>query len=100
MQVFQTEVDWLGHKLLPEGITPKITKTEAILQLSPPKSLKQLGSFMGSINHLAKFFLNAASLTEKLRLLLREENERKKVKSVKIQVKNFECGEEYSEIFE
>ena len=37
---FQTEVNWLGHKLSPEGITPKITKTEAILQLSPPKSRK------------------------------------------------------------
>ena len=37
---FQTEVNWLGHKLSPEGITPKITKTEAILQLSPLKSLK------------------------------------------------------------
>ena len=24
---FQSEVNWLGHKLTPEGITPKVTKT-------------------------------------------------------------------------
>ena len=55
---------------------------------------------MGSINHLAEFIPNAASLTEKLRPLLREENEKKKLKRVKIQVKKFEWGEEHSEIFE
>ena len=66
-EFFQTEVNWLGHKLSPEGITPKITKTVAILQLRPPKLLKQLRFFMGSIKHRAKFIPNAASLTEKLK---------------------------------
>ena len=98
-EFFQNELNWLGHKLLSEGISPKITKTEAILKLSPPKSLKQFRSFMGSLNHLAKFIPNAASFTKKLRPLL-EENEKKKLRSVKIQVKKFEWGEEHSEIFE
>ena len=89
----------MGHKLSLEGISPKITKTEAILKLGPPISLKQLRSFLGSINHLAKFIPIAATLTEKLRPLLREEKE-KKLKSVKIQVKKFEWKEEHSEIFE
>ena len=79
-EFFQQEVNWLGHKLSLEGISPKITKTEAILKLSPPTSLKQLRSFLGSINHLAKFIPNAATLTEKLRLLLRDENEKKNSK--------------------
>ena len=82
-EFFQQEVNWLGHKLSMDGISPKITKTEAILKLSPPTSLKQLRSFLGSINHLAKFIPNAATLTEKLRPLLCEENEKKKLKSVK-----------------
>ena len=90
----------MGHKLSLEGISPKITKTEAILKLSPPISLKQLRSFLGSINHLAKIIPNAANLTEKLRPLLREENEKKIFKSVKIKVKKFEWKEEHSEIFE
>ena len=66
-EFFQSEVNSLGHKLSPTGIIPKITKTEAILNLHPPKSLKQLRSFLGSINHLSKFIPNAASLTDKLR---------------------------------
>ena len=76
-EFFQQEVNWLGHKLSLEGISPKITKTEATLKLSPPTSLKQLRSFLGSINHRAKFIPNAATLTEKLRPLLRVENEKK-----------------------
>ena len=41
-EFFQTEVNWLCHKLTPSGKTPKITKTEAILNLQHPKSLKKL----------------------------------------------------------
>ena len=81
---FKTEVNWLGHKLSESGVTPKITKTEAILKLEHPKSLKQLKSFLGSINHLTKFIPNAANLTDKLRPLSREENEKKKLKNFKI----------------
>ena len=69
-------MNWLGHNLSVHGIIPKITKTEAIANLQPPKSLKQLRLFMGSINHLSKFIPNAANLTEKLRPLLKEENEK------------------------
>ena len=68
-EFFQNEANWLGHKLLLDGISPK-KKTEAILKLSPPTSLKQLRSFLGSINHLAKFIPNAANLTDKLRPLI------------------------------
>ena len=35
-----TEVSWLGQKLSPIGITPIIKKTEAIVKLNPPKSLR------------------------------------------------------------
>ena len=81
-EFFKTEVNWLGHKLSEGGVTPKITKTEDILKLEHPKSLKQLRSFLGSINHLSKFIPNAANLTDKLRPLLREENEKKKLKNI------------------
>ena len=80
-EFFKQQVDWLGHHLSVSGVSPKFTKTEAILNLNPPKSLKQLRSFLGSINHLAKFIPNAASLTEKLRPLPREENQNKKLKT-------------------
>ena len=98
-EFFKQEVNWLGHHLSEAGIRPKITKTEAVVNLNPPKSLKQLRSFLGSINHLAKFIPNAASLTEKLRPLLKEENQKKKLKNMKLLVKKFEWGDEHTVVF-
>ena len=36
------------------GLTPLLTKTEAIMKLDNPKTLKQLRSFLGSVHHLTK----------------------------------------------
>ena len=79
-EIFKNQVNWLGHHLFESGVSPKFTKTEAIQNINPPKSQKQLRSFLGSINHLAKLIPNAASLTEKLRPLLKGET---KVKAEK-----------------
>ena len=99
-EFFQPSVNWLGHNLLAEGIIPKTTKIEAIANLQPPKSLKQLRSFMGSINNLSKFIPNAANLTDKLRPLVKEENEKKKMKNVRLPVKKFDCDNQHSVAFE
>ena len=93
MWIFKRQVDWLGHHLSASGVSPKFLKTEAVISLNPPKSLKQLRSFLGSINHLAKFIPHAASLIEKLRPLLKEENQKTKLKNMKLPVKKFERGE-------
>ena len=71
---FKQQMNWLGHHLSESGVSPKFTQTGAILNLNPPKLLKQLRSFLGSINHPAKFIPSWASLTEKLRPLLKEES--------------------------
>ena len=55
---------------------------------------------MGSINHLSKFIPHAASLTDKLRPLLRDENEKKKLKYIKMPVKKSEWEEKHSIIFD
>ena len=65
-------IEWLGFKITPQGITPLITKTEAIMKLEHPKTLKQLRSFLGSIHHLIKFIPKQAELTEQLRPLLKK----------------------------
>ena len=55
-EFFQPSVNWLGHNLSAEGTIPKTTKTEAIANLQPPKSLKQLRSFMVAlITYLSSF---------------------------------------------
>ena len=82
-ELFRNQVNRLGDHLSESGVSPKFSKTEAIQNLNPPKSLKQLRSFLFSINHIAKIIPNAASLTEKLRPL----------KNMKLQVKKFEWGD-------
>ena len=65
-------IEWLGFTITPSGITPLITKTEAITKLDNPKTLKQLRSFLGSVHHLTKFIPNLAKLSEPLRPLLKK----------------------------
>ena len=65
-------IEWLGFTITPSGITPQITKTEAITKLDNPKKLKQLRSFLGSVHHLTKFIPNLAKLSEPLRPLLKK----------------------------
>ena len=42
------QVKWLGFHIDSEGTTPLSRKTDAIEKLSPPKTFKQIKSFMGS----------------------------------------------------
>ena len=45
----QTEVEWLGFNITKTGTTPLIKKTQAILEIPPPKTLKELRKFMGAM---------------------------------------------------
>ena len=65
------QVEWLGYTINSEGTKPLIKKTEAIEKLSPPKTFKQLTSFMGSIHHLTRYISNLAQIAAALRPLLK-----------------------------
>ena len=48
------QLTWLGYDINENGYSPKISKIEAIQSLKPPRTLKQLPSFMGTLNHLQR----------------------------------------------
>ena len=70
------QTTWLGFIVTPNGVTPTKSKCDAIISLEPPKTLKQLRSFMGCIHHLIKFIPNLAEKSEPLRPLLSKANKK------------------------
>ena len=66
------QVEWLGYTINSEGTKPLIKKSAAIEKLLPPKTFKQLKSFMGSIHHLTRYIPNLAQTAAALRPLLKK----------------------------
>ena len=45
------ETEYLGFMLTPDRIKPQQSKIEAILKIAPPRTVKQVRSFVGMLNH-------------------------------------------------
>ena len=67
-EIFLNKTKWLGHEIEETGIKSNKEKVKAILDLKHPKNQKQLKSFLGAIQYLAKFLTRLSEKkTEKLR---------------------------------
>ena len=71
------QLPWLGYDIDSEGYRPKRSKIEAVLALEPPRTLKQLRSFMGILNHLQRFLPNLQVHSDQLRPSLKASNKSK-----------------------
>lgn len=60
------EVTFLGYCVSTEGTKPTDEKIEAILQMEPPATAKQLRRFLGMINYYRRFIPHAAKLQSPL----------------------------------
>ena len=67
---------WLGYEIDENGYAPKFSKIEAIKYLLPPKTLKQLRSFMGTLKHLQRFIPDLHNYTVAFRVSLKAENKK------------------------
>ena len=67
------EIDYLGFKVGNNQICPKIDRVKAIQDLEPPKTKKQLRSFLGMISFYRKFLPNLSTVTSKLTDMLKKE---------------------------
>ena len=65
-------IKWLGHEIDENGIKPNEEKIEAIQKLKPPENTKELKSFLGAIQYMAKFLPKLSEQTDRLRNLLKK----------------------------
>ena len=69
------EIDWVGHRLLENGITVQKNKTKVIEEWKRPTTITELRSFLGMINYYHKFIPRMAILAGPLNELLRKDVE-------------------------
>ena len=66
------QTKWLRHEIDENGIKPNEEKVEAILKLNQPENTKELKSFLGAIQYMAKFLPKLWERTDRLRKLLKQ----------------------------
>ena len=74
-QFFKNKMKWLGHEINEDGIKPNKEKVKAISELKHPEYPKELKSFLGAIQYLAKFLPRLSERTDRLRKLLTKNTE-------------------------
>ncbi|GFW59503.1 transposon Tf2-6 polyprotein [Trichonephila clavipes] len=74
--VFATnKINFLGYEIKEGCITPDNQNIETIKKLQPPKNVKQLQSFLGSVNVYNKFIDSYAKIREPLNQLLKKDKQ-------------------------
>ena len=59
-------VEYLGHVVTPDGLSPEITKTKAIHDWPTPRCQKYVQSFLGLLNFYRRFFKDFATKAKPL----------------------------------
>ena len=68
-----TEIDFLGHRVGPTGISPGRQKTQAIELFPKPKNVTEVRRFLGLTGFFRKFVANYSLIAEPLTLLLQKD---------------------------
>ena len=63
------EIQYLGHILSTTGIIPLPSKTQAINNMHPPKSAKQVQAFLGLVGYYRKFIKDFSKMAKPLTLV-------------------------------
>ena len=69
---FLSEVEYLGHCIVPDGLKPSPSKVEVIVAAPLPTDVSQLKAFLGLVNYYGRFLTNLASTLAPLYKLLRK----------------------------
>ena len=71
----KSEITYVGHTLSSEGLKPDSDKLRAVEQMKAPTNKKELQTFLGFVQYLAKFLPNMSDVSAPLRQLLHKEVE-------------------------
>ena len=74
-EYFKTDIEWIGHYIVQNGIRPLQDELMAIKELKQPNNEKELKSFLGAIQYLSKSIDNLSAQTDSLRQLLKKDIE-------------------------
>ena len=69
---FKKKIDYLGHIVSDEGVSPNEIKTRAILTYPEPKNVKEVSSFLGLASYYRKFIRAFAEKAHSLTKLTRK----------------------------
>lgn len=69
---FQNSVKYLGHQIDNKGIHPTMEHLDAMKNMPDPTNVKQLRSFLGTINYYQKFIPNLQCISTPLHRLLQK----------------------------
>ena len=69
MRLHLTDLQYIGHRLTPDGVKPDPAKMAAIQEMAEPKTPQEVRRFLGMVNYLAKFLPNLSQVIEPLRKL-------------------------------
>ena len=73
--IAQESKEWFGYKLSRTGISPINTKSQGISERLRPTNLKQLRSFLRTVNQFNKFIPRLAAITFPFRSILKKDAE-------------------------
>ncbi len=68
-EFLQKEICYLGHVITTTGIKPNLEKIKSMLQMPPPKNLKDIQTFLGLTGYYGKFKPDFSVVTKNLTLL-------------------------------
>ncbi|XP_062701336.1 uncharacterized protein LOC134285160 [Aedes albopictus] len=71
-QILKTDLKFLGHAVDKHGIRPLTDNIKAIKNMPVPKTIKQVRSFLGTVNFYGKFIPKIAEIRKPLNDLLRK----------------------------
>ena len=67
------DAEWLAYKFTKDGIKPLHDKTQAVKKLKSPRNIKDIWSFLGSLQYLPKHIPKLSEKTAPIRELLKKE---------------------------